>query len=184
MKKILKMAIAVLAIVGYLLILRYVAPSRDPYFIMGIALIGFIAWLFGIVAGLTTALLLIPTTHHIYNQFDISTSYLSFASSPAYIALEVLAAVMLGRLRQSTQMLSQKEAVLAEANASLKTALSQVRELGGIHCMCSACKSILSDEGDWMKIDTYLVDKTKMEFSHGVCPSCATEYTKHQSTES
>lgn len=176
MRKIIKMAVAALAVAGYYVVLRYVAPSHEPYFIMSIALIGFIAWLFGIVAGLTLALLLIPATHHIYDQFDHSTSYLSFASSPVFIALEVLAAVVLGRLRQITHMLSQKEASLAESNESLQAALSHVRELGGIHCLCSSCKSILADDGNWMKIDTYLMEKTKMEFSHGICPDCASEY--------
>ncbi|MCK4563842.1 MAG: hypothetical protein KAU94_04120 [Verrucomicrobia bacterium] len=176
MNKLVKMMLAGVATAGYFLILRYVAPSQEPYFIMGIALIGFMAWLYGIVAGLLAALLLIPITHYIYGQFSISTSYLAFASSPAYIALEVLAAVMLGRLRQTNLMLSQKEAFLAEANESLQTALSQVRELGGIHCLCSCCKKILSDDENWMPIDTYLMERTKMEFSHGICPDCGAKY--------
>ena len=176
MTKFVKIATAGVAIAGYFLILRYVAPSREPYFIIGIALIGLMAWLYGIVTGLTSAVLLIPATHYIYNQFDVSTSYLSFASSPAYISVEVLAAVMLGRLRQTNLILSQKEAFLAEANESLQGALLQVRELGGIHCLCSSCKKILSDQGDWLEIDRYLKEKTKMEFSHGICPDCAKEY--------
>ncbi len=176
MNKFVKMAAAGVAIAGYILILRYVAPSREPYFIIGIALIGLMAWLYGIVTGLTSALLLIPATHYIYNQFDISTSYLSFASSPAYISVEVLAAVMLGRLRQTNLILSQKETFLAEANENLQRVLLQVRELGGIHCLCSSCKKILSDQGDWLEIDHYLKEKTKMEFSHGICSDCAKEY--------
>ena len=174
MNKFVKIITATAAIGGYFLILRFVAPSHEPYFIIGIALIGLIAWLYGVVAGLTSALLLIPATHYIYNQFEISTSY--FSSSPAYIAVEVLAAVMLGRLRQTNIKLSQKESILAEANERLQGALLQVRELGGIHCLCSSCKKILSDQGDWLEIDRYLKEKTKVEFSHGICPDCAAEY--------
>jgi len=174
MNKFVKITTAAAAIGGYFLTLRFAAPSHEPYFIIGIALIGLIAWLYGVVAGLTLALLLIPATHYIYNQFEISTSY--FSSSPAYIAVEVLAAVMLGRLRQTNIKLSQKESILAEANESLQGALLQVRELGGIHCLCSSCKKILSDKGDWLEIDRYLKEKTKMEFSHGICPDCAAEY--------
>lgn len=169
-----KIATAAVAMGGYYLILRYAAPSHEPYFIIGIALIGLMAWLYGVVAGLASALFLIPVTHYIYNQFDISANY--FSSSPAYISVEVLAAVMLGRLRQTNIKLSQKESILAEANESLQGALLKVRELGGIHCLCSACKKILSDQGDWLEIDRYLKEKTKMEFSHGICPDCAKEY--------
>jgi len=176
MNKYVKLVRAVAATTGYFLILRYVAPSRDPYFILGIGLIGYIAWLYGIMMGLSTALLLIPGTLYIYDQFAVSTSYMGFASSPAYIALEVLAAVALGHLRNKTMLLAKKESILSEANETLQKALSGVREFGGIHSLCTSCKSILDDDGSWQKIDTYLKEKTKAEFSHGICPDCAKEY--------
>lgn len=176
MSRLIKLAIAVAASAGYVFVLRYLAPSHEPYFILGFALIGIIAWLYGMVAGVTAALLLIPATQYIYEQFALSKSYLSFAMSPVYIALEVLTAAVLSRLRQTHMALSTKEAILAEANDKLQNALSQVRELGGVHCICSSCKQILSDNGKWMKIDTYLTEKSKMEFSHGMCPDCATSY--------
>jgi hypothetical protein len=176
MNKTVKMIIAIAAIVSYFLVLRYLAPSREPYFILGIALIGFMAWLYGMVTGLAMALALIPSTLYIYGQFSVSTSYVGIASSPAYIALEILTAVMLGRLRNKNLILSQKEADLADANERLKNALSQVREFGGIHSLCTTCKNILDDDGEWKRIDIYLREKTKAEFSHGICPNCADDY--------
>ena len=161
---------------GYFLVLRYIAPSSEPYFILGIGLIGFMAWLYGTTAGLILAILLVPITLYIYSQFTVSTSYLSFASSPAYIALELLTAIVLGHLRAKNLILSQKETDLAAANESLQVALSHVREFGGIHSLCTTCKKILDDDGSWKKIDTYLKEKTKAEFSHGICPDCAEDY--------
>jgi len=176
MNKYVKLIVAITATVGYALVLRYVAPSREPYFFLGIALIGYVAWLYGKIAGLVIGALLVPATAYIYEQFEVSTSYMSIASSPAYIALGVLAAVMLGCLRNKNMILSKKETALEETNEHLQTALSQVREMGGIHSFCSVCKSILDDDGSWIKIDTYLKEKTKAEFSHGMCPDCAKEY--------
>ena len=176
MNKYVKLLIAVSATGGYFLILRYVAPSHEPYFILSIGLIGYMAWLYGVLAGLSTALLLVPFTLYVYSQFNISTSYAMFASSPAYIALEILAAVVLGHLRKKTIILSKKETMLADANEKLQTALSEVREFGGIHSLCTICKNILDDNGSWQKIDTYLKEKTKAEFSHGICPDCAEEH--------
>ena len=176
MNKYVKLIVAIAAIGGYALMLRYVAPSREPYFFLGIALIGYVAWLYGTVAGLAIGALLVPATGYIYGQFEVSTSYMSIASSPAYIALEVLATVMLGHLRNKNMVLLKKEAVLEEANGSLQAALAQVKEIGGIHSLCTVCKSILDDDGSWTKIDTYLKEKTKAEFSHGMCPECAKEY--------
>ena len=176
MNKIVKLIIAIAAIAAYFLVLRYIAPSREPYFILGIGLIGLMSWFYGITAGLVMAVLLIPVTLYIYSQFSISTSYVSFSSSPAYIALQILTATMLGRLRKKTLILSQKEADLEKSNERLKAALSEVREFGGIHSLCTSCKKILDEDGTWKRIDTYLKEKTKAEFSHGVCPDCVTAY--------
>lgn len=182
MNRYVKFMTAAAAIAAYVLVLRYVAPSREPYFVLGIGLIGYMAWLYGTLAGLATALLLIPATLHIYSQFEVSTSYMGFASSPAYIAIEILAAGMLGYLRNKIISLSRKEASLEEANEGLQTALAGVQEIGGILSLCTSCKKIKADNGDWKQIDTYLMEKTKAEFSHGICPDCAGEYG-HASVE-
>ena len=131
------------------------------------------AWLLGSVAGLITALLLIPATHFIYNQFPVSTtSYMS----PAYIAMEIMAAVSLGMLRKKVDELSSKDASLEEGNHHLLDTLAHVQELGGIHNLCSTCKKIQADNGQWKEIDYYLKEKTKMEFSHCICPDCAEHF--------
>lgn len=176
MNKYIKMATPVAATAVYYAILRYAAPSNDPYFILGLGLIGYVAWLYGIVAGLVMGILLVPLTLFVYGQFDVSFSYVRFASSPAYLGVELLAAFALGRLRKKNLLLSQKEEILAETNEHLQTVLAQVQELGGVHSICTSCQKIQDDDGDWMKIDTYLLEKTKIEFSHGICPDCTGQY--------
>ena len=173
MNKAIKVIVATAAIAGYYLLLRYIAPSRDPYFILGIAVIGYAAWLLGIGAGVATAALLTPLTYHIYDGFDVSISYSSFALSPAFIGLQLFVAVSMGTLRRRVHDLTAREDSLLEVNETLQGSLSQVREMGGIHSLCTSCKSILDDDGTWKKIDTYLKEKTKAEFSHGICPECA-----------
>jgi hypothetical protein len=176
MNKYVKVIVAVAVIAGYYLLLRYVAPSREPYFILGIGLIGYVAWLYGVAAGLGMTLFLTPLTLYTYDQFEVSISYDGFAYSPAYIALEILTAATMGHLRNKTMLLSKKETILMEGNENLQNALSKVREMGGIHSLCTSCKSILDDDGTWTKIDSYLKEKTKAEFSHGICPECAEKF--------
>jgi hypothetical protein len=176
MNRLIKLILAAAAIAGYYLILRYAAPSHDPYFVLGIGVIGLVAWLHGMAAGLMAALLLAPLTNYVYSQFDVAFSYTTFAYSPAYIVLQILAAVSLGRLGRTAALLARKEKALLEANETLQSTLSQVREMGGIHSLCTSCKSIQDDDGSWTKIDTYLKQKTKAEFSHGICPECARQY--------
>lgn len=182
MNKYVKYAASFAAVAVYLLVLRYVAPSDKPYFILGIGIVGLIAWLLGSIHGLITVIALIPLTNLVYQQFSISTSYASFASSPAYLGIQILGSIVFGYLGRKNSELSRKDTELKEANARLQTILSQVKELGGIHNLCSECKSIQNDEGSWQTIDLYLKDQTKMEFSHCMCPECAELYIKQAET--
>ena len=51
MNRFARVVMAIAAMVAYLSALRYVAPSDKPYFIMGIGLVGLVAWLLGTVQG-------------------------------------------------------------------------------------------------------------------------------------
>lgn len=54
-------------------------------------------------------------------------------------------------------------------------ALEEVTVLRGILPICASCKSIRDDEGYWSRIETYLNKHSKVEFSHGLCPTCMEE---------
>ena len=73
-------------------------------------------------------------------------------------------------------LLEEQAATLAQTNENLQAALSEVKELGGIHSICSTCHNIMADNGEWMKADDFLDKETKMEFSHAICPNCISEY--------
>jgi hypothetical protein len=176
MNKYITAGLSVAAIAAYCVLLRYVLPRHDPYFLLGIGVIGYLAWLNGTLAGLLSGVLLIPLTTYIYSQFDLSVSYHSMAYSPAYIAIEILAAVSFGRLRRKNQQLFAKDVALAEANQRLQSALAHVREPGGIYSICTSCRKIKDDDGQWMSVDAYLTEKTKIELSHAICPDCTETY--------
>jgi len=61
---------------------------------------------------------------------------------------------------------------LAERVAELQAALSNVKQLRGLLPICSYCKRIRSDEDYWQQVETYVADRSDVEFSHGVCPDC------------
>lgn len=63
----------------------------------------------------------------------------------------------------------EKERLIKE----LQHALGQVRELSGLLPICSSCKSIRDDKGYWTRLEAYLCEHSKAEFSHGICPECA-----------
>jgi hypothetical protein len=48
----------------------------------------------------------------------------------------------------------------------------QRRVLQGIIKICSYCNKVQIDEEGWQRLDLFVSDKTRAEFSHGVCPEC------------
>jgi len=57
----------------------------------------------------------------------------------------------------------------------LQTTLSKVKTLSGMLPICSSCKNIRNDEGYWTQIESYIMEYSEADFSHGICPSCAAE---------
>lgn len=59
------------------------------------------------------------------------------------------------------------------AIAHLKDALAQVRVLRGLLPICSSCKKIRDEHGNWTQIEAYIDERSEAKFSHGICPDCA-----------
>lgn len=55
----------------------------------------------------------------------------------------------------------------------LQAALDMVKQLSGLLPICSYCKRIRRDEGEyWQQLEAYLSEHSEAEFSHSVCPQC------------
>ena len=63
----------------------------------------------------------------------------------------------------------EKEKLILE----LQDALSSIRVLRGMITICSSCKKIFNDKGQWEQMEMYIRDHSEAEFSHGICPGCA-----------
>jgi hypothetical protein len=51
----------------------------------------------------------------------------------------------------------------------------EVRVLEGLLPICSFCKKIRNEEGEWEVLESYITDKSEAKFSHGLCPVCLKE---------
>ena len=60
-----------------------------------------------------------------------------------------------------------------ELIAGLQHALDEVNLLSGMLPICASCKKIRDDQGYWNKIESYITNHSKVEFSHSICPDCA-----------
>ncbi|MHB0859614.1 MAG: histidine kinase N-terminal 7TM domain-containing protein [Anaerolineae bacterium] len=56
----------------------------------------------------------------------------------------------------------------------LRTALNEVKTLSGLLPVCAWCGKIRDDAGYWRRLDYYLAEHAKAEFTHGICPACNT----------
>ena len=54
-----------------------------------------------------------------------------------------------------------------------------VVKLEGLLPICSHCKSIRNEAGDWETLELFISDRSDADFSHGLCPSCAREHYAH-----
>jgi len=68
----------------------------------------------------------------------------------------------------------QRDQLVEELSASLE----RIRVLSGLLSICSYCKRIRNNEGGWNQLEIYLRDHSDAEFSHGICPQCASEVLK------
>ena len=53
--------------------------------------------------------------------------------------------------------------------------LEKVETLSGLLPICASCKNVRDDQGYWRRIEGYISERSGAEFSHGLCPTCATE---------
>jgi PleD family two-component response regulator len=79
------------------------------------------------------------------------------------------------RIKNQLQLISQKE-LLNQKNQELQQALKEIKVLSGILPICSFCKKIRSDSGEWQKIESYIRNNSDANFSHSVCPECMQEH--------
>ncbi|MFO0693639.1 MAG: PAS domain S-box protein [Polyangiales bacterium] len=73
------------------------------------------------------------------------------------------------------------EAAEAQARliAELEAKIAEVQELKRLLPICAWCKSIRDDAGYWHEVDAYFASHGSVEFTHGVCPTCAANIRSH-----
>ncbi len=56
--------------------------------------------------------------------------------------------------------------------ADLRRALDEVETLRGLLPICASCKKIRDDRGYWNTVEEYFSRRSKVDFSHTLCPEC------------
>ena len=89
----------------------------------------------------------------------------------------LVGAVSVRKILQTLSSLLKFRAVkLERAYRNLQRAHEQIKTLGGLIPICAHCKNIRDDRGYWNQIETYIMEHSDAEFSHGICPDCMKKY--------
>jgi len=52
----------------------------------------------------------------------------------------------------------------------------RVHTLEGMLPICSFCKCIRDDQGNWVQMEQYISGHSEAQFSHGLCPACVRQH--------
>lgn len=61
-------------------------------------------------------------------------------------------------------------------NEQIKKVQAELKVLRGIVPICSYCKSIRDENGQWQRMEVYVELHSQAEFSHGICDRCFAEH--------
>lgn len=68
------------------------------------------------------------------------------------------------------------EANLTGKVAELEEAAAHIKQLQGLIPICMHCKRIRDDGSSWQKMESYIEQRSKVVFSHGLCDSCLEQH--------
>jgi hypothetical protein len=61
---------------------------------------------------------------------------------------------------------------LEENVKRLEITISEIKTLTGLLPICSSCKKIRDDKGNWTQIEKYISERSEVDFSHSLCEEC------------
>ena len=73
---------------------------------------------------------------------------------------------------QTNNELMTTQRILSKKNAELEKAIKEIELLSKMIPICSSCKKIRDDDGFWQNVENYISQRSKIVFSHSLCPDC------------
>lgn len=69
--------------------------------------------------------------------------------------------------------------IASNVNILSATISKHVSSLEELMPICASCKKIRDDKGYWEQVESYLLRRSGIKFSHGMCPECTKKYYPH-----
>jgi DNA-binding NarL/FixJ family response regulator len=78
-------------------------------------------------------------------------------------------------LQRTIRYAIQRDRLVKERNRllhELQEAMARVKTLEGILPTCAWCKKIKDERDQWLPFETYVAQRSAVQFTHGICPDC------------
>jgi PAS domain S-box-containing protein len=108
----------------------------------------------------------------ILNRNDRSQVTVEISTFPIKIKGKALVLSIARDITERKKIEIEREKLIKDLGASLK----KIQTLSGLIPICAWCKKIRDDKGYWESVEAYIGERTKAEFTHGMCPECAEKY--------
>ena len=94
------------------------------------------------------------------------------------LAFVLLMVIVILLFKENKTIVERKraEAEREKLIVELQDAVAKIKTLNGLLPICAHCKKIRDDKGYWKQIESYIIEHSKAEFSHGICPECAKKH--------
>jgi hypothetical protein len=145
-----------LAVAALLLVIEYFTGTYRQFPVVYVIPVSLAAWYSGRKPALALAAAM-PLAHLVFVLREESSGNMLALAATAVFRGSVIAFMALWFAR-----LSEHERALRH----------EVQVLKGLLPICSFCKSIRNDAGDWEPLERFISKRSETQFSHGVCPSC------------
>ena len=104
---------------------------------------------------------------------DVVTAFAAGADD--YVRKPIHPRQLLARLQAGMRLVLREHALVQE-HAALQTALASLRDMPALVPICSCCRRVSDGEDAWLAADRYLALRAGVQFTHGLCPTCAPRF--------
>lgn len=115
-------------------------------------------------------------SRQLVDQACLQTGVGAYLTKPPNFA-EIDRAIAIARARHRDLL------TLRATNEELEKRVNEIHALHGILPICSFCKCIRNDAGEWEQIETYIHNRSAAKFSHSFCPRCAEKHYPNEFKE-
>ena len=148
-------------------IIDWLSGVNISFFVFYFLPVSLAAWFIGTFASMALAAicsLIWFSADTMGNYMSVPHAYVAWNTIVRLISFMVIARIV-SKLRITVDIEKEK-------SLQLQASLAEIKILKSFLRICSKCKKIHDERGDWQQLEVYISMHANTRFSHGYCPQC------------